>query len=105
MMTAEKIQEIINLYAKHDWKLRKVLLTKELKENLAGSLEKICQSNQIVLAEIDAAWFSRPSGKDKEAWELRRLSETPYALFQVFEADDDEEIRQEMRIEMEDRLK
>jgi hypothetical protein len=104
-MTIEQIQEIFRLYAQHDWKLRRVLLTAGSKENLADSLEKICYPAELIEAEIDAAWFSRPSGKDKEAWELRRLSESPYALFEVFEADDEEEVREEIRHEMEVRLK
>ena len=100
MITAEQIQEILSLYKKYGWTLRQILLTKKLKENLTDFITDA----EIIESEINAAWFSRPSG-EKEAWELRRLSETPYALFETFEEDDEEEVREEIRREMEARLK
>ncbi len=104
MISLTQIQDILSLYQKHGWVLRRVLLSPNLKKNLADSTE-IFADAKIVEAEIDAAWFSRASGKDREAWELRRLSETPYALFEVFETDDEEEVREEIRFEMEAKLK
>lgn len=103
MITAEQIQDILSLYKKYGWKLRRVLLTDKLKNNLADSLQTIFDA-EITAGEIDAVWFSRPSGENREAWELRRLSETPYALFEVFEIDDEEEVREEIRREMEAKL-
>lgn len=100
MITAEQIQDILSLYYKHGWKLRRVLLTENLKKYLAD----FTFDAEIVDSKVDAVWFSRPSG-EREAWELRRLSETPYALFETFEEDDEEEVREEIRREMESRLK
>jgi hypothetical protein len=54
---------------------------------------------------IDALWFARPSTNNRTAWELRLLAETQYALFETFEADETEEQREEMRLEMEARLR
>lgn len=105
MMKVEQIQDILSLYSQHGWKLRRVLLTARLKAQLADSLKTIFDSAETIESEIDAVWFSRNSGKDKEAWELRRLSETPYALFEVFEAEDEEEVREEIRREMEAKLR
>ena len=105
MITAEQIQEILSLYNKHGWKLKRVLLSSKLKKHLNDSIETIFASGEIIKSEIDALWFSRASGKDKEAWELRRLSETPYALFEIFEDADEEEVREEIRREMEAKLK
>ena len=105
MMKVEQIQDILSLYSQHGWKLRRVLLTARLKVQLANSLKTIFDSAETIESEIDAVWFSRASGKDKEAWELRRLSETPYALFEVFEAEDEEEVREEIRREMEAKLR
>ncbi|MBA3571308.1 MAG: hypothetical protein H0W34_04920, partial [Pyrinomonadaceae bacterium] len=51
-------------------------------------------------ANVDALWFSRPSHSKREAWELRLIAETPYALFETFEADEPEEAREEVRQEM-----
>jgi hypothetical protein len=59
---------------------------------------------EFVSSEIDAAWFSRPS-RGAEAWELRRLAETPFALFEVFGEDDDQEACELTRKEMENRLR
>lgn len=105
MISVEQIQEILSLYVKYDWKLKRVLLTAKLKKHLGSSVETIFNSAQIIDSEIDAVWFSRPSGKDKKAWELRRLSNSPYALFEVFESEDEEEVCEEIRREMEARLR
>ncbi len=56
-------------------------------------------------SSIDALWFSRPSYEQREAWELRLLAENPFALFETFEQDETEEQREEMRREMEARLR
>ena len=54
---------------------------------------------------FDALWFSRPSHNNRVAWELRLLAETQYALFENFEADETEEQREEMKVEMEARMR
>lgn len=100
MINAEQIQEILSLYKKYGWKLERILLTAKLKK----TLDNFTADAEIIESEIDAAWFSRPSG-EKEAWELRRLNNTPYALFETFETDDEEEVREEIRREMEARLR
>ncbi len=105
MIQAGQIAEILTLYRKHGWNLRRVLLSDALQKSLADSLEKLFGATEIIPAEIDAAWFSRPSKENQEAWELRRLSENPFALLEVFEAEDEEEIREETRREIETRLK
>ena len=95
--------EIVGVYAKHGWELRRVLLRPETRtqfdQNFVGA------QVSLVEASIDALWFSRPSHAGREAWELRVLSENPYALFETFEADESEEQRDEMLLEMENRLR
>ena len=103
-MSAEQIREILAQYKKHGWNLRRVLLSARTKENLAEMLNSLFGETEILSSETDATWFSRASGKNGEAWELRRLSETPYALFEVFDAEDDEVVREETRFEMQERL-
>jgi hypothetical protein len=105
MISARQIAEILSLYRKHGWNLRRVLLSEALKTSLADSLEKIFGAAEIRASEIDAVWFSRPARDNQEAWELRRLSETPYALMELFDEDDDDEIREETLSETETRLK
>ena len=104
MMSAEQIREILAQYKKHGWNLRRVLLSARIQESLAEMLNSLFGETEILSSETDAIWFSRASGKSGEAWELRRLSETPYALFEVFDDEDDEVVREEIRFEMQERL-
>jgi hypothetical protein len=60
---------------------------------------------QIEEALVDGLWFSRPSHGEREAWELRLLAENAFALFETFEKDETAEQREEMRREMEARLR
>ena len=55
--------------------------------------------------EVDALWFGRPAQGDREAWELRLVSDLAYALFETFEGDEAEEDRQDVMREMESRLR
>ena len=101
MITAEQVKEILAQYKKHGWNLRRVLLCAETSENLFRTL---FGQAEIISSEINAAWFSRAAFEGRETWELRHLSATPFALIEVFEEDDDEAVREEIRNEMETRL-
>ncbi len=105
MIKAGQIAEILSLYSKHGWNLRRVLLSDALKKSLPAPLENLFGAAEIRLAEIDAVWFSRPPNANQETWELRRLSETPYALIEIFDVEDEEEIREETLREIEGRMK
>lgn len=100
-MNADQIREMLKQYATHGWNLRRVLLSAETRENLTAALESLFGDAPVAPSEIDAVWFSRPAANDGEAWELRRLSQTPFALIEVFDADDDEDAREDARQEME----
>jgi hypothetical protein len=115
MDLAELAREIIATYRKHGWKLQRVLLRPETRAEITGSEGKnpgeattseqqSFEDVRIDEASIDALWFSRPSYGTREAWELRLLSETQYALFETFEKDEPEEAREEVRREIEARL-
>lgn len=101
MIGAEQIKEILEQYKKHGWNLRRVLLSAKASENTPASL---FGQTEIVRSELNAAWFSRASTEGREAWELRHLSATPFALVKVFEADDAEAVREEIRTALETRL-
>lgn len=105
MIKAGQIAEILALYKKHGWNLRRVLLSDALRAQLAESVAALFGEAEIRSAEIDAAWFSRKSKPGEEAWELRRLSESPFALFETFDEEDDDEVREEALYEIESRLK
>lgn len=102
MTKSDILSDILTNYARHDWELRRLLLTAQTineVDNAQLSLAPVTETS------FDALWFSRPSRGDREAWELRLLAPTPYALFENFEPDETEEQREEMRQEMEARLR
>ncbi|HEY0458232.1 MAG TPA: hypothetical protein VGC97_03705 [Pyrinomonadaceae bacterium] len=105
MIASGQIAEILALYKKHGWILRRVLLSGALQASLANETQSLFGNAEIRPADVDAAWFSRAARNNQEAWELRRLSEAPFALHEMFEEDDDEEIREEALLETEARLK
>lgn len=104
MIKENLIRGILSQYKKHGWNLRRVLLLPETKEKLFASLELLFGENEIDFSEVNAAWFSRPSANKRVAWELRHLSEVPFALFETFEEDLDENELRESLSEMETRL-
>jgi hypothetical protein len=104
MNQLERIGEIIAAYSKHEWRLKRVLLRPETQQELTEAGSNLFAGAVLREAPFDALWFSRPSHAGREAWELRLVAETPYALFETFEADESEEDREEVRREMEARL-
>ncbi|HEY0321610.1 MAG TPA: hypothetical protein VGC66_11675 [Pyrinomonadaceae bacterium] len=96
---------IIANYRKHNWTLRRVLLRASTRALINDAASLIFEGAPVEESEIDALWFARPSHAGREAWELRLVSETPYALFETFEPDEPEEEREELRREMEARLR
>lgn len=108
MKPIDLIKQTVGTYLKHGWELRRVLLRPETIAVLHAepNYDSLPLSpTQVKEASIDALWFSRPSHEQREAWELRLLAENPFALFESFEADETEEQREEMRWEMEARLR
>ena len=103
-MNIELAQQILATYEKHGWKLRRLLLRGSTGNEKQQISEKF-RPTAIVAAEIDALWFVRESQVGREAWELRLISEQPYALFETFEADETEEDREDARREMENRMR
>ena len=99
------IEEIVASYRKHGWILRRVLLQPATRQQLDSEGAGFGDSVLVSSAEVDALWFSRPSHQQREAWELRLISENPFALFETFEPDELEEDREDLRREMEARLR
>jgi hypothetical protein len=104
MNQLERVREITAAYRKHDWRLQRVLLSAETRRELAEAEGELFEGAPLREAPFDALWFARPSPAGREAWELRLVSDTPYALFETFEADEAEEDREDVRREMEARL-
>jgi hypothetical protein len=103
MMNAGQIKEILSLYTKHGWILRRVLLSDMLRIHLNDVLQDLFGGAEIVLSKLDALWFSRVS-KSGEAWEIRHLSNAPFALVEVFPVETDEKEREERLNELQTRL-
>ena len=103
MKSADLFMELVATYRKHGWELRSALLQPATQ----AVLEKAQLLNEVPVKEagFDALWFSRPSHNHREAWELRVLGQTQYALFETFEADETEEERDDVKLEMEARLR
>jgi len=101
--TGNLVNEIVAMYESHGWILRRVLLRPESKAGVAQI--KSLDSAEARDADFDALWFSRPSHQKREAWELRLISEQPYALFEAFETDESEDDREEARREMENQMR
>jgi hypothetical protein len=102
MKTADLFTEVMAMYRKHGWQLRGLLLRPESRVELQSQLS---ENFPVKEATFDALWFSRPSHDNREAWELRLLAQTQYALFETFEADETEEERDDVKLEMEARLR
>lgn len=105
MINASQIREILAQYEKHGWKLERVLLTQNLRESVFTEIKDEFQTAEIISSKIDAAWFSRLAKNGGETWELRHLSPNPYALLEVFDEEDDENVREETLLEIEEKLK
>jgi len=105
MKKADLFTELVATYAKHGWQLKSVLMKPSTRVEIISTDTALLDSIRIEEASVDALWFSRPSHEKREAWELRLMAETQYALFETFEADETEEQRDEARREMEARLR
>ena len=101
MNNADLFGELVATYRKHGWELREALFRPATLDEIQSLLGKF----PVREAEFDALWFSRPSHGNREAWELRLLAQTQYALFEAFEPDKTAEERDEARREMEERLR
>jgi hypothetical protein len=104
MNVVELAQQIAANYEKHGWTLRRVLL-RPGPEDERQQIVQIFPESALIDAEVDALWFARASHADREAWELRLIAEQPYALFETFEADEAEEDREDLRREMENKVR
>ncbi|HWW76336.1 MAG TPA: hypothetical protein VNZ44_13145 [Pyrinomonadaceae bacterium] len=109
MSRLKTFQEILGMYRRHGWRLAGVLARPETLAELgaAGGATDAPEFEGAAAreAEVDAMWFTRPSAEGREAWELRLVGGTPYALFELFEPDEAEEDRADVRREMESRLR
>lgn len=105
MKTANLFLELVSTYRKHGWELRTALMQAATLAEFHSQEMELLKKVPVKEAGFDALWFSRPSHNNREAWELRLLAQTQYALFETFEADETEEEREDMKREMEARMR
>ena len=103
MKQEDLIKEILSTYQKHGWHLKHLLLRPATRAEINQELWS--GDSRVEDAEFDALWFSRASHGNREAWELRLVAASQYALFETFEADEPEPAREEVRREMETRMR
>lgn len=105
MKSADLFIDLVATYQKHGWKLKSALLQPRTLAEFEPPEKQLLKGVSVKEAPVDALWFSRPSHNNREAWELRLLAQTQYALFETFEADETEEQRDDVKLEMEARLR
>ena len=107
MNQLQRFRETSATYRKHGWRLERVLMRTETLAELreAEGDDARFEGAATQEAPVDAMWFGRASHGGREAWELRLVAEPPYALFELFEKDEAEEEREDVRREMEARLR
>jgi len=105
MSRLHKFREILAQYVRHGWRPARALVSAETRAEMrAADAPPEFETAAVHESQFDAIWFTRPAQGGREAWELRLVGETPYALFELFEPDEEEEDREDVRREMEARL-
>ncbi|MGQ0543323.1 MAG: hypothetical protein ACT4O9_15995 [Blastocatellia bacterium] len=97
MIEFGEIRAVVELYEKHGWMPRRVILTAASAGRVEGELRSFLPDCGFTNGDgdIDAIWFSRRSLDDSESWELRRLSGTPYALVISLLDESPQDVREE----------
>ena len=103
MSSRSDIAEIIDQYVRHGWKLRRVLLMAELGGSL-GETAGLFGDAEVRTAAYNGLWFSRRSMPDREAWELRRISASPFAVVEVIPDGLSDHERDELLNQAEERM-
>lgn len=99
MIGREAIEQILEQYARHGWRLRRVLLRPG-----SPAPDGLFDAAEIIESEIEGLWFSRASRPGITAWELRHLSQTPYALVANIPDDTDDQSAETLRKSLETKM-
>ncbi len=104
MIAKAAIENILEQYKKHGWQLSRVLLTGRLKAALPEP-QLLFGNIAIRPSDLDAAWFSRPSRPGTVAWEIRHLSDNPFAFVVGVNDGADAAEREAILLDAEERLR
>ena len=98
MIDLQAINSVVAQYERFGWNLERILL-KTPTHDVSTAFPNL----PIITSSQDALWFSRESGSGR-AWELRRLTGSPFALVRVIDANaslrEREDILSEVDIQM-----
>lgn len=107
-----RFRETLATYRRYGWRLARVLMRADTLAELlreageaGGPGPAEFEGVEVREAPFDALWFARAAQGGREAWELRLVAEPPYALFEMFEPDEAEEEREDVRREMQARVR
>lgn len=102
----EQFRAALANYRRHGWQLARALMTPQTLDDLRSESQAGATFEGVPVSEsdFDAMWFRRAAAGGREAWELRLAAE-PYALFELFEPDEAEEDRADVRRELEQRVR
>lgn len=104
MKEIAEITSIIDQYARHEWVVRRVMLSPASVAALGADLASLYANIEIIESANEGIWFSRRTLPDREAWELRRLSGSPFALVAVLEDSFSNEEREDILSSIEHRM-
>jgi hypothetical protein len=104
MKQIAEITSIVEQYAKHDWVVRRAALSSATIAAVGAGLASLYPDVEIEESANEALWFSRRTLPDREAWELRRLSGSPFALVAVLEDSFSKEEREDILSGVEQRM-
>ena len=103
-MNTDQIKEIVETYRRHGWNLTGYVKNAGGTDIRFDDFPEGIGGVPVTPGLVDAAWFSRDSGRDNLALELRLLSTQPIALFESIPLDTNNKEIQNIRLEMESRL-
>jgi hypothetical protein len=90
----DAIKAVVDQYVGHGWRLRKATLSRASLADVRDAIASLDSAVVLIEGPNEALWFSRRSLPDREAWELRRIAGSPFALVAILEdslADDERE--------------
>jgi len=105
MIDPTAVADIISLYKKHGWTIRRLLVSPELEKALRSIRADLPAGVETRSSDMNCAWFSRSSNAERETWELRLLEATPFALLEVLSMAATEAEREEALTGVEEKMR
>ncbi len=83
MTDPSALSSVIAQYHKHGWELKHCIARAASFEKLKAECGEAGHNVPIENGPVDGVWFARRSMPDRISWELRRLTEPPFALLTI----------------------